>query len=1041
MRFFSGDKRGGASDGAPVPFDPTNYAYRAFISYARTDRDFVDDLYSRLTKYRTPEALSKQRGAFGHPPRSLRIFLDRKSVEAGGSVPESIRNKIKSSAFLIVFCSKHAKDRYWVNEEIKTFLEDASAERIIPVYLRDNRDTPLPDIVPPPLLALDDNMPVGADLVVDGGITVVRDKVIGGLIGFSQDQIAREQERQDKKDRNRARMVIAAITTLFFAACLAGVAAYNARNDALVSESRVLARSAVENAVNGEPARGMLLALEGLPAGQGTPPFLQRPLEPRALGALAASMFWQGERRILTDPEGNWRRRPEFAVSADGSAIAVSMDSRIRIIDAATYQDLAERTLPEDDGAVRTIAFSPDGDLIAIGTMDGAVTVLNRTLDEEKFKHREDRRSIAMIRFRPDASEILVSASHQPFVLDIDTGERKHTLVGHERNVQSVDYSADGQWIVTNAGDRSVRFWDADTGEQVGVITTEAHMGFYKAVADPDFAYAVTTSRHEFQYHLQVWSIPEGALVKSVSTRSLAGEMREFDLSPDGSLIAAREGAEIALRKLEDLSEARRIRGHGDEIFQVRFSNDGEHLATTSGDLTMRIWNVASGRELGRFRNAQFAFRDPTFTADGGGVVAKTNDGVIHAWSAPPTAPVGLGEGHVNVVNTVEFSPDGAHIVTASDDFSVRLWDANTGALVRVMDREAGHFFPAKGAVFSPDGKYVVSHGEDNAAIVWDVATGGEVQAWGATNSMWDARFSPDSKRVVLAEKDGSAGVFDLESGEAIALMEGHEEGVRGARFSPDGSKVLTWSGDETVRLWDAATGELLITKNTNLNANAVFADDGTSVIAMGFDMLIRFDAETGETLMRYGPHNGVVWNAVLTPDGKRMATASRDSTAVIWEVETGVELLRLRGEQRDLTDVAISPDGKYVATTASFGGSPVVLWDVDTGQRVAAYDGQGATVMDVEFAPWAPGEPMRFATAGADNTVAIWSAPRSIDDNSLVADACRQLAAEDRVLTPSEAGAVGVPFTGRSPCAAAGPLTKAFWDGVFNKTDNAQSD
>lgn len=179
-------------------FNPVDYRYRVFISYSRTDSVIVDELYERLSHYRTPRPLIKRVGAYGVPPRSLRIFLDRKSAEAGGTLPGRLREKLHDSAFLIVVCSRNSVDRPWINQEIEIFLEKAEPARIIPILLREDRESPIAKITPRALAELGLRSPLAADFILDGGMLAVRDKVIGGLLGFAQDEIAREQEGQTR---------------------------------------------------------------------------------------------------------------------------------------------------------------------------------------------------------------------------------------------------------------------------------------------------------------------------------------------------------------------------------------------------------------------------------------------------------------------------------------------------------------------------------------------------------------------------------------------------------------------------------------------------------------------------------------------------------------------------------------------------------------------------------------------------------------------------------------------------------------------------
>lgn len=208
-------------------FDPASSTYRAFLSYSRADKAFVDALFAKFQKYRTPSVLRRSTGNFGGPPRSVNVFLDRRSAQAGGSLDDRIVGAIRSSAFLIVICSAASRKSYWVGREIETFLEHATLDRLLPVFLRDDLSQPLEDILPPPLAALGDRLPIGADIIADDGLEPVSHKLIGALIGFSQDRISREQEKADRARRRTEQLALSMLTVLSLGAAASGWMAYS----------------------------------------------------------------------------------------------------------------------------------------------------------------------------------------------------------------------------------------------------------------------------------------------------------------------------------------------------------------------------------------------------------------------------------------------------------------------------------------------------------------------------------------------------------------------------------------------------------------------------------------------------------------------------------------------------------------------------------------------------------------------------------------------------------------------------------------------
>ena len=208
-------------------FEPARFQYRAFLSYSRADQKTVDEVFKLLQRFRTPRSLRKTHGTFGALPTSLNTFLDRKSAQLGATVPDRLKEAIQNSAFLIVFCSEASAKSFWVAEEIKEFLKCAPAVRILPVFVRDNVETQLSSLSPPPLAEVEGKASIGADLLQDGGVKPVSHKIIGALLGISQDKVAREQELADRRRRRTERIALTTIAGLATVSSIAGWIAYD----------------------------------------------------------------------------------------------------------------------------------------------------------------------------------------------------------------------------------------------------------------------------------------------------------------------------------------------------------------------------------------------------------------------------------------------------------------------------------------------------------------------------------------------------------------------------------------------------------------------------------------------------------------------------------------------------------------------------------------------------------------------------------------------------------------------------------------------
>ena len=204
------------------------------------------------------------------------------------------------------------------------------------------------------------------------------------------------------------------------------------------------------------------------------------------------------------------------------------------------------------------------------------------------------------------------------------------------------------------------------------------------------------------------------------------------------------------------------------------------------------------------------------------------------------------------------------------------------------------------------------------------------------------AAFSPDGQRIVTASDDKTARVWDAATGQPLASLQGHTDGVRSAAFSPDGKRIVTASADKTARVWDVATGQLVASLQGHTSGvfSAAFSPDGKRIVTASADKTARvWDAATGQPLASLQGHTDVVRSAAFSPDGKRIVTASDDKTARVWEAESGKLVASLHGHTSWVDSAAFSPDGQRVVTTA-WAERTARVWDAATGQPLASLRG-----------------------------------------------------------------------------------------------------
>lgn len=279
-----------------------------------------------------------------------------------------------------------------------------------------------------------------------------------------------------------------------------------------------------------------------------------------------------------------------------------------------------------------------------------------------------------------------------------------------------------------------------------------------------------------------------------------------------------------------------------------------------------------------------------------------------------------------------------------------------------------------RSACFSPDGRWIATASKDMTARIWSASSGQPLtrplQHGGEVNSV---RFSPDCQRVVTACTDGAARVWEIASGETLGTAFEHGARVGYAEFSPDGRRILTVSG-VTARLWDVNSGKLVGDRMRHEEQPAdpslwweeeqggairaaCFSPDGTRVATASNDGTARiWDAATGSELvapLRHGWRgigSGAVRSVQFSPDGQRIVTASRDRTARIWDAHSGKALVGPLEHSFPVNDARFSPDGRRVLTVSN--DRTARVWDAFSGAPLTEPILFGEAVLEGTFSP-----------------------------------------------------------------------------------------
>ena len=471
--------------------------------------------------------------------------------------------------------------------------------------------------------------------------------------------------------------------------------------------------------------------------------------------------------------EGHTGGKELMIFSPDGRMIASTTDVRksnsnddrtIQLWDVET--GLSKVTLENSDSCIfRSIAFSPDGGMIASGSQD--------KVDDHSSHGTVHSFAGGAMKFRVDGSVQL---------WDVATGEHKMTLTEHIDAVFTVAYSPDGLSFISGSGDGTILLWDAKTYQ----LKTELTGDLYAIAFSPDGKTLAIGSRDIKK--IELWDAVSGEHKTTLTEHT--DNVGNLIFNPDGRTFAG-IGGDSTIRLWDAVTgeHLKTITGHTKSISSISFNADGSKLATgsghddgTSGDKIIRIWNVHSGC-------LQNTFKVP-----------------IGRWV----------EYDRQLIDYVSYSPDGKTLATGSEDGTIRLWDAESGKLQFTTfegltdgSAEMGY---CDGLIlaYSPDGKTLAS----SSCRSWAAQIEGTIQLWDAVTRQHKASltghrrpvisiaFSPDSCTVAGGVANGKVHLWDAVTGELKTSLTGHtEKYVFGVAFSPDGRTLA--SGGRSVCLWD----------------------------------------------------------------------------------------------------------------------------------------------------------------------------------------------------------------------------------------------
>jgi len=378
--------------------------------------------------------------------------------------------------------------------------------------------------------------------------------------------------------------------------------------------------------------------------------------------------------------------------------------------------------------------------------------------------------------------------------------------------------------------------------------------------------------------------------------------------------------------------------GHSHIVNTAFYSEDGRYIVSSSWDMSVKLWDVASMREAATFSGHTDRVNYAVTSRDNRLIASASRDGTVRIWDTKTGKEILRLE---EEANTVEFGADDKTIITTRGD-ELKEWNAKTGKLVRAFSKErAKNIQPSSAMAFNRDRKYMALGAWDGGVSLLESETGKSVRFPAHAKEVTALTFSNDNRYLATASRDRSIILWNMIHSENSDMLEIHPAksfscytgDVNSVSFSPDNRFIAAALSDKTIKILDTASGEETTLGGYSCSpVLSVISHDNQYIASMDRAGILKiWNAKTG-VFIESIDSVGEISSMVFASDNESLIAVLPDGTVEKNNIKTGTkQQLSVKNQGTSARIHSLDSAGNRIVSVLWDG--TIEIWDYANGE------------------------------------------------------------------------------------------------------------